>query len=117
MNSILPHITVKSDPGKGSIFTFTIQVIKKSNIIEVMNNYPENDTAGEEMPDITGIFAGQRIRALDIPGAKTIPIITMTANVFREDVEKCIAAGMNSHVGKPLDFDEVINKLKAFLQK
>jgi CheY-like chemotaxis protein len=39
----------------------------------------------------------------------------MTANVFKEDVEKCLAAGMDDHVGKPLDFDEVLNKLRKYL--
>jgi CheY-like chemotaxis protein len=39
----------------------------------------------------------------------------MTANVFREDIEKCMEAGMNSHVGKPLNFDEVLEKLKNCL--
>ena len=46
---------------------------------------------------------------------KQIPIIAMTANVFREDVEHCLAAGMNDHVGKPLDFDVVSSKLKMYL--
>jgi CheY-like chemotaxis protein len=39
----------------------------------------------------------------------------MTANVFKEDVEKCLDAGMNSHVGKPLDFEEVLHMLRTFL--
>jgi CheY-like chemotaxis protein len=39
----------------------------------------------------------------------------MTANVFREDVEKCLAAGMNDHVGKPLDLGEVLSRLRAYL--
>jgi two-component system, sensor histidine kinase and response regulator len=39
----------------------------------------------------------------------------MTANVFREDVEKCLEAGMNDHIGKPLDFDKVLEKLRLFL--
>jgi lactose/cellobiose-specific phosphotransferase system IIC component len=46
-----------------------------------------------------------------------IPIIAMTANVFREDVEKCLAAGMNGHVGKPLDFDEVLRTIQQYLPK
>jgi signal transduction histidine kinase/ABC-type amino acid transport substrate-binding protein/DNA-binding NarL/FixJ family response regulator len=46
---------------------------------------------------------------------RQIPIIAMTANVFREDIEKCLEAGMNSHVGKPLDINEVIAKLRAYL--
>jgi len=46
---------------------------------------------------------------------KQIPIIAMTANVFREDIEKCLAAGMNSHVGKPLDLEEVMGILHKYL--
>jgi len=68
-----------------------------------------------QMPEMDGYEATRSIRALDIPKAKTIPIIAMTANVFREDVEKCIAAGMNGHIGKPLDIDEVLQKLKLYL--
>jgi CheY-like chemotaxis protein len=39
----------------------------------------------------------------------------MTANVFREDVEKCLAAGMNDHLGKPIDLHEVMGKLRRYL--
>jgi CheY-like chemotaxis protein len=41
----------------------------------------------------------------------------MTAKVFREDVEKCLSAGMSDHIGKPLDFDEVSDKLRVYLPK
>jgi len=68
-----------------------------------------------QMPEMDGYEATRRIRALDIPKAKTIPIIAMTANVFKEDVERCLAAGMDGHVGKPIDFDEVINILHSYL--
>ncbi|MDR1943423.1 MAG: response regulator [Synergistaceae bacterium] len=70
-----------------------------------------------QMPVMDGYEATRRIRALDVPEAKRIPIIAMTANVFREDVEKCAASGMNGHIGKPLDFDEVLNKLREHLPK
>jgi len=39
----------------------------------------------------------------------------MTANVFREDIEKCLSSGMDGHIGKPIDFDEVMEKLRAYL--
>jgi CheY-like chemotaxis protein len=39
----------------------------------------------------------------------------MTANVFREDIERCLAAGMNGHVGKPLDLNAVMEKLRSCL--
>jgi CheY-like chemotaxis protein len=67
-----------------------------------------------QMPEMDGYEATQRIRALDIPAAKTIPIVAMTANVFREDIERCLDAGMNSHIGKPVNFDEVIGKLRSY---
>lgn len=66
------------------------------------------------MPEMDGYEATEQIRALPTPKAKTIPIIAMTANVFREDIEKCLAAGMNSHVGKPIDFDEVMEQLAKY---
>jgi CheY-like chemotaxis protein len=39
----------------------------------------------------------------------------MTANVFREDIEKCLEAGMNDHIGKPLDLNDVLQKLRIHL--
>jgi CheY-like chemotaxis protein len=68
-----------------------------------------------QMPHMDGYEATQRIRALDIPKAKEIPIIAMTANVFREDVERCLSVGMNSHIGKPLNFDDVLERLRSYM--
>ena len=68
-----------------------------------------------QMPEMDGFEATRKIRALDIPKAKTVPIVAMTANVFREDIDKCLEAGMNNHVGKPLDIEEVMKKLRAYL--
>ncbi|MCL2130662.1 MAG: response regulator, partial [Treponema sp.] len=70
-----------------------------------------------QMPEMDGYEATRKIRALDVPHAKTVPIIAMTANVFKEDIERCIEAGMNSHVGKPLDISEIMEKLSVFLPK
>jgi CheY-like chemotaxis protein len=39
----------------------------------------------------------------------------MTANVFREDIDKCLAAGMSCHIGKPIDYNDVVTQLKQFL--
>jgi len=68
-----------------------------------------------QMPEIDGYEATRRIRALDNTKAKTVPIIAMTANVFKEDIERCLAAGMDGHIGKPINFDDVINILKSYL--
>ncbi|MDR2796855.1 MAG: response regulator [Treponema sp.] len=69
-----------------------------------------------QMPDMDGYEAVQRIRALGTPKAQQIPIVAMTANVFREDIEKCLVAGMNDHLGKPLDMEEVLVKLHRYLR-
>ena len=68
-----------------------------------------------QMPEMDGYEATRRIRTLGVSNAKTVPIIAMTANVFKDDIENCIKAGMNGHVGKPLDLDEVLGKLRKHL--
>jgi len=68
-----------------------------------------------QMPIMDGYDATRAIRALGCETADTVPIIAMTANVFKDDVDNCIAAGMNDHLGKPLDFDAVINILRRYL--
>ncbi|GHT64744.1 hypothetical protein FACS1894110_05020 [Spirochaetia bacterium] len=85
-----------------------------------------------QMPEMDGLEATQRIRALEkslefgpqaqtpkqlLESVKRIPIIAMTANVFREDIEKCLEAGMNDHVGKPLNLNEVLARLRKYLPK
>jgi signal transduction histidine kinase len=69
-----------------------------------------------QMPMMDGFEAARQIRAMSDPRAKSIPIIAMTANVFREDIDKCLDAGMNAHVGKPLDFDALLAKLREYLK-
>jgi signal transduction histidine kinase/CheY-like chemotaxis protein len=68
-----------------------------------------------QMPEMDGYEATRRIRGLDNRRAKEVPIIAMTANVFQEDVERCLKAGMNDHVGKPLVFEDVLTKLRFYL--
>ena len=68
-----------------------------------------------QMPHVDGYEATRRIRSSGLSRAGEIPIIAMTANVFREDIERCIASGMNGHLGKPIDIDEVIMKLKEYI--
>jgi len=68
-----------------------------------------------QMPEVDGYEATRAIRALAAPEAARIPIIAMTANVFREDVEHCLAAGMNEHIGKPLIMENVLEVLRRYI--
>ncbi len=67
------------------------------------------------MPIVDGHSATIQIRNLDSKKAKDIPIIAMTANVFKEDIEQCLKSGMNDHIGKPIDIDDVMGKLREYL--
>jgi signal transduction histidine kinase len=73
------------------------------------------------MPEVDGYESTRKIREFEagrsksMEPAKRVPIIAMTANVFREDVEMCLAAGMNGHIGKPLEFEEVMTVLRNYL--
>ena len=68
-----------------------------------------------QMPKMDGLEATRLIRALPDDRGSSLPIIAMTANVFKEDIVACLAAGMNDHVGKPLDIDLVMEKLRIYL--
>jgi len=69
-----------------------------------------------QMPQMDGLEATKAIRALEIPEAAAIPIVAVTADVFREDVEQCIAAGMNDHIGKPVEINKVIEIIKKYIK-
>lgn len=60
------------------------------------------------MPVMDGIEATKKIRTLKRSDAKDIPIIAMIANAFQEDIQRCLDAGMNAHLAKPLEMDKVI---------
>ena len=68
-----------------------------------------------QMPVMNGLEATKAIRKSANPLGKTIPIIAMTANAFAEDVQQCLAAGMDAHVAKPLEmsvFEKTLHHLK-----
>ncbi|MBR1805316.1 MAG: response regulator [Selenomonadaceae bacterium] len=68
------------------------------------------------MPVMDGLAAAAAIRELDHPDAKTVPIIAMTANAFDEDVQRSLKAGMNAHLTKPVDPEQLYKTLQELIR-
>jgi PAS domain S-box-containing protein len=66
-----------------------------------------------QMPDIDGLEATRRIRQL--PDMAALPIVAMTANVASNDIQACLAAGMNDHLGKPVDTERMVSTILKWL--
>ena len=69
------------------------------------------------MPEMDGLEAPRRIRALNRSDAKSIPIIALTANAFDEDVQHSMQAGLNAHLSKPVEPDILFETLEALLRR
>ncbi len=70
-----------------------------------------------QMPVMDGFTASGKIREMDDSVRSSIPIIALTANAFREDRERCLNAGMNAHICKPVNSDELYDALVNVLNK
>ena len=68
-----------------------------------------------QMPVMNGLEATGQIRALADPEKASIPIVAMTANAFAEDRQRCLEAGMNDHLGKPIDPEALKRTLLRYL--
>ena len=66
------------------------------------------------MPEMNGYEATEAIRNLADPAKAALPIIAMTADAFEEDVQKCIAAGMNGHIAKPIEYSLLFETLRRY---
>jgi PAS domain S-box-containing protein len=71
-----------------------------------------------QMPQMSGLEATERIRGLPPVSnrEKKLAIVAMTANVFKEDIETCLAAGMDDHLGKPIDIEKLMEILHKYLK-
>ena len=67
------------------------------------------------MPEMDGLEATRRIRAMNRRDAKSIPIIALTANAFDEDVQQSMQAGLNAHLSKPVEPDILFETLEELL--
>jgi len=67
------------------------------------------------MPEMDGLEATRRIRAMEREDAKKIPIIALTANAFDEDVQRSLQAGLNAHLSKPVEPDTLFETLESLI--
>ena len=106
-------ITILEDTG--------VEIDKAENGIIALEMFEKNENKYDlifmdiQMPYMNGLEATTKIRSINSDYAKNIPIIAMTANAFAEDVLECKNAGMNDHIRKPIDFDDVLKKLHVYL--
>ena len=70
-----------------------------------------------QMPVMGGYEATENIRALDNKDLADIPILAMTANAFAEDIKKAADAGMNGHIAKPIDVDQLLGRINEVLDR
>ena len=69
------------------------------------------------MPEMDGLEATRRIRAMNRTDAKEVPIIALTANAFDEDVQRSMQAGLNAHLSKPVEPDVLFETLEQLLHR
>jgi len=69
-----------------------------------------------QMPVMDGLTATRLILEIETSRSLSIPIIALTANAFKEDIEACHDAGMVDHIGKPIDPDDMRNKIAKYLE-
>ncbi|MCL2879103.1 MAG: ATP-binding protein [Treponema sp.] len=99
-----------------------VKIVSAGNGVEVIAKFTQRTNQFDlilmdvQMPVMDGLSATQKIRQMDDPHAKKIPIIAMTANAFKEDIATCLEAGMNEHVAKPIDMDSFIGVLEKYLK-
>ncbi len=100
-----------------------IQIDIATNGLEVLEAVKDNAEGYDlifmdlQMPGMDGLEATRHIRELPDQKVANLPIIAMTANVFQEDIDACLSAGMNDHIGKPISLDEIYRILDKYLSR
>ncbi|MDR0920589.1 MAG: response regulator [Oscillospiraceae bacterium] len=93
------------------------EVVNGQEAVNTFRNVPYDLVLMDmQMPVMDGLTATRIIREYEKENSKTpTPIIAMTANAFKEDADKCFAAGMNNHIPKPIDAEEFMRILSSYL--
>ena len=95
---------------------FAVRTAKDGDdaLVKIDEKRPDLVLLDVMMPVIDGLEATKIIRSLCRSDAASIPIISMTANAFEEDVQKSLAAGMNEHLSKPINGKLLVSTLMKY---
>ncbi len=89
--------------------------------VQMFESSPENTYdiiyMDVQMPNMDGNEAAAAIRALDRADAETVSIVALTANAFKEDMDKSIQHGMNAHLAKPVEYEKLIEVTIRMLEE
>lgn len=101
-----------------------VTVTEAQNGLEAVNLFVSEDAGTFDlilmdlmMPVMDGYEALKKIRASGKADAKSVPIVAMTANAFVEDAQKCMEAGMNGHLSKPIELEKLMDLLVSLVEK
>ncbi len=101
---------------EGFVVTSVDDGSKAVEIIEQAENIFDVVLMDIQMPIMNGYQATKKIRAMEDEKKKSVPIVAMTANAFAEDREHAFSVGMNEHVAKPLDINNLLKVLSKLLR-
>lgn len=108
MQQIIEARGAQSD--RASNGKFAVEMFENS-----AENYYDAILMDVRMPEMDGLEAAEKIRALARPDAKKIPIVALTANAFDEDVQRSLQAGMNAHLSKPVEPEDLYKTLEELI--
>ncbi|MDR1545914.1 MAG: response regulator [Deltaproteobacteria bacterium] len=96
------------------------EAVDGSEALKMFEESPENEfdiiLMDVQMPIMDGYQASSAIRKLNRQDAGKVPIIALTANAFKEDIDRALAAGMNAHIAKPIKIDKIVDAMRKFLE-
>jgi signal transduction histidine kinase/ActR/RegA family two-component response regulator len=117
---LVEDIEINREIVSGLLEDTGIQIVAAENGLEAVNLFKSGEKCDAilmdvQMPVMDGLAATKEIRGILTPSSLTIPIIAMTANAFKDDQESCYNAGMNAHIAKPINLENMLKTLDEFL--
>jgi PAS domain S-box-containing protein len=112
---LVEDVAVNRELVKTVLAAFDIEIDTAEDGVQAIEAFRQNDydlvLMDVQMPVMDGLTATRRIRALPIAAAASTPIVAMTANVLPDQIARCVEAGMDDHLGKPMKPAELLNAI------